>query len=297
MVSDDKKTVVIAKHKHRKWIASALFFFIAINSSMGYSNTRKMTFKMSTSSNAVSSNPSLLQRSEFLSSVKTAIGIASLTTIPAANAFDGGVGGLGKTKPQTGVVFRDDASFSPDVGSDGMIFSEILAPDKTPVIASFRAPWPILKTSGIESRDLANPESAFVQVGKIPWTVSCACSLPTSFFIDTVFSQAGKYGMYGAPTDVKVKKLADSDDDLKLPTIYAATFTTLTPAMRESERKAFISVKFVGDGAFMLVTGTTTPRFKNQEKLLRTVAESFRCIEAPKSSLMKSQQSVASLES
>jgi hypothetical protein len=37
-------------------------------------------------------------------------------------------------------------------------------------------------------------------------------------------------GMYGAPTDIKIKRISPSNSEM---VIYLATFTTLTPAMRE----------------------------------------------------------------
>jgi hypothetical protein len=36
--------------------------------------------------------------------------------------------------------------------------------------------------------------------------------------------------MYGAPTDVKIKRMPLSSNEMA---VYLATFTTLTPAMRE----------------------------------------------------------------
>lgn len=90
--------------------------------------------------------------------------------------------------------------------------------------------------------------------------------------------------MYGAPTDVKIKKISQSESGMAL---YLASFTTLTPAMRESDRKAFISASVVGNGLFMLVTSTTSVRFNKLESVLRKVADSFAAIPAPKSSLRK----------
>lgn len=58
--------------------------------------------------------------------------------------------------------------------------------------------------------------------------------------------------------------------------------------MRESERKAYISVSVVGNGVFMLITSSTAARFnKGQEQVLRKVADSFSCVEAPKSKLRR----------
>lgn len=231
-------------------------------------------------------------RSTFLSHLlKFSLGSAATltsTTSSPSYAFDGGVGGLGKVKPQTGVVFRDgDATTVISTVEGDTVGAELLAPDGTPALLSFRAPWPLLpSTAGIESRGLSNPESAFVQVAPVP--EGGLGEDMKAFFAETIFGQSGKYGAYGAPSDIKIKKLAPGPDTTT-PTIYAATFTTLTPAMRESERKALIAVKIVGDGVFMLITGTTAVRFKSQEGLIRDVAESFRCAPAPKSTLRKSQ--------
>jgi len=57
--------------------------------------------------------------------------------------------------------------------------------------------------------------------------------------------------------------------------------------MRESERKAYISVSIVGNGVFMLITSSTASRFKAQDTVLRRIADSFSCVEAPKSNFRR----------
>ena len=57
--------------------------------------------------------------------------------------------------------------------------------------------------------------------------------------------------------------------------------------MIESDRKVFISTSVVGDAVFMLVTGTTSARFKKQESLFKKIAESFTCIPAPQSNFRR----------
>jgi hypothetical protein len=85
-------------------------------------------------------------------------------------------------------------------------------------------------------------------------------------------------GAYGTPTDIKFKQLDGS--------LYSASFTAYTPAMRETERKVLIKLQWVGNNTLvLLVTGTTTPRFKSKEKILRQVADSFEAVAAPKSGL------------
>jgi PsbP. len=158
----------------------------------------------------------------------------------------------------------------------------------------------MLKSDGIESRDLTSTESAFVQVAttkstgtNIGSTSSTSAEedgsfpvLTREFFEKSILSLEGKYGMYGLPTGIKVQKLKNQHDSNKSQTsLYILSFTTMTPAMRESDRKVFVSTKIIGNGVYMLVTGTTAARFKGQEALLRKVAESFECIEAPKSKI------------
>jgi len=92
--------------------------------------------------------------------------------------------------------------------------------------------------------------------------------------IDNIFSQKGKFGMYGSPTDVRVKKISSSSANDNTA-IYQASFTTLTPAMRESDRNAFISASIVGNGLFLLVTQSTAARYKKLDTSLKKVANSF----------------------
>lgn len=147
---------------------------------------------------------------------------------------------------------------------------------------------PLLKSAaGIEARDIASGESSFVQVADLPKGTTLDTIKP-AVISEAIFGSSGKFGMYGTPTDVKIKKLPSGGESTRGDCIiYQATFTTLTPAMRESDRKAYISAAVVGDGLFLLVTTTTAARFGKLEGVLRKVADSFSAIPAPKSNLRK----------
>jgi len=114
----------------------------------------------------------------------------------------------------------------------------------------------------------------------------------------TVMGSQGKFGAYGSPSDVKIAR-----DNANL---YKCKFTVLTPAMRESDRTAFIAARQVsvylvgarqaplayfarifqvGTGLFLLITTTTSARFKKQEGLLRDVSDSFSVVRAPDTAL------------
>lgn len=237
-------------------------------------------------------------RRTFFTSLTTATltttGLSPLLLSPKPSpAFEGGVGGLGKTKPQTGIVYANADLTPPTIsgtplGGGADFSAELLAPDnRTPALLSFYAPWPMMRSGGIESRDLANPEAAFVQVAPLGGAGG-AGELSAEFFGGTVFGPKGKYGAYGTPTDIRVRRaVGRGEGDPTNAALYTATFTTLTPSMIESDRKALIAVSVVGDGVFMLVVGTTAARFKKQEGLLMRAAESFSVVEAPKTGMRR----------
>lgn len=229
------------------------------------------------------SHDSSVTRSDFLFVSTSILGSLAALAPHGANAFEGGVGGLGKTRPQTGVVFRDpEAAAVTSQSKSGDVNYELVAPDGTPVFLSFSAPWPLLKSSaGIEARDISGGESSYVQIVELPKGVNSLDNVKPALFSENVFGSAGKFGMYGVPTDVKIKKISQTTG----AAIYQASFTTLTPAMRESDRKAYISAAVVGNGLFLLVTTTSSVRFGKLEGALRKVADSFSAISAPKSNL------------
>lgn len=55
---------------------------------------------------------------------------------------------------------------------------------------------------------------------------------------ETVMGSQGKFGAYGVPSDVKLARVNAN--------LYKCKFTVLTPAMRESDRTAFIAARQVG---------------------------------------------------
>lgn len=82
--------------------------------------------------------------------------------------------------------------------------------------------------------------------------------------------------MYGAPSSIKVKAVPDE------PSLYQLSFTTLTPGMRESDRKYLVAVRSVGNILVMLLVGSTAARFSSQESVMRKVAQSWQVVPAPK---------------
>ena len=199
---------------------------------------------------------------------------------PSACAFEGGVGGVGKTKPETGVDFLSPATQD----ARGLVTAELLVEGQA-LRVDLQSPWPLLPTTtGYEVRDLQNPESAFLQIvnSKDLMTGPLSKKLVKQVVLqENILSSQGKYGAYGAPTDVKVQQVEEGNSVL-----WLATFTTLTPGLRESDRRVFLKCYNAGRGTWLvLVCGTTLLRFGKQEKELRKAVDSFQVVATPNTRL------------
>ena len=253
----------------------------------------------------------LFRRDVFLRTlmVITTAAVTSTSSIPC-NAFEGGVGGLGKTKPVTGVELFDDSMMPTQNEKSGEISVEIKGCSSDgksiPILVSFQSPWPLLSSSGsLESRDIRSTESAFVQVIDTRSNNKKITSnnwkddkkVFQQLLIDTVFNSEGKFGAYGTPYDVQVKNQkrnnvgsidSNKNEDYQY---YTVTFTTLTPAMRESERIAIIGAKQVLDGTMILLVVTTLrTKFSDKpqiEKTFNNIVSSFQVIPAPETNLSR----------
>jgi hypothetical protein len=203
----------------------------------------------------------------------------SLISVPSNSlAFDGGVGGLGKTKPETGVEFYDK-DFMPSQNAKGVVSAEIRSLAGQPILASFQSPWPLLSTAtGLETRDIRTTESAFVQVlEKVDnWQ---SPKVFRQLLLGSVLASQGKYGAYSAPTDVKVVASKEKAD------VFTVTFTSYTPAMLESERQLSVAAKAVDNTLVLLCVGTTRARFSSQKKVIDKIIDSFEAAAAPSSKL------------
>ncbi|KAL7466079.1 hypothetical protein ACHAXS_010418 [Conticribra weissflogii] len=106
-----------------------------------YLGSIRSTLKLGCSRNTKNSDTT---RSEFVSECirRSLAALTPIGILPQANAFDGGVGGLGKKRPETGVVFRDpDAVSSASSSSSDDVTNELLSPDGTPAFVTFSSPW------------------------------------------------------------------------------------------------------------------------------------------------------------
>jgi hypothetical protein len=237
-------------------------------------------------------------RNEFLkSTVQNSVGAAAAALVAfgeVASAFEGGVGGLGKTKPNTGVEFWDETLSLPVQNSQGTVSAELNVGGQ-PVLTTFQSPWPLLPTTtGLETRNLQTPESAFVQVvtrtNSDNGDPSSSKSGMLDFLQTSILSPQGKYGAYGAPIDIKIDEWSIVPSRGNTVTCRVI-FTTFTPSLIETDRRILLkAIRLVSSSSssssknshwIVLVAGTTRQRFKAQESILRSVIDSFQVTPIP----------------
>ena len=264
-------------------------------------------FVVNQSSNRCSVEMNAMDRRQMISAVTAAAFLAAPTVALADSAAvqdsldvrnflrtggdSGGNMGVssqaGKSRPQTGVVFRDGSDVSQD--RSGAVATEILTGTKAnpfAVLVSFESKWK-LETGpvfDVETRDFKTGDGAFLAVTKSVGGKKLE-DIPSAFFLERLFDPTGRFSFYGAPTDVKVKssKVQGNNRYIEL------SFSNLSQSTNaEIPRKALLvaTIPEGTDNAVMLVGSTSGARWrKGADKDVIKVVESFRAIRAPKSNL------------
>lgn len=250
-----------------------------------------------------------VDRRNFLAGIVAGTSLSILTGIPQKSLADGdgsfsvddflrsgqvsmpmGVSGqAGKSKPETGIVFRDGSELSRDTKS-GNVLTEILlnaqTDDPIAVVTTFSSPWPLAKGSvyDIECRDSNTGEGVFLSVSDKAGGKALS-DLPNSFFLDKLFSPTGRFSFYGPPTDIKVRK-SYMDGNNRILEIGFSILSQSTGT--EIPRNAIVAATIPDgtDEAVMLVGSSTTTKWKKgTEASVRKTVATFRAIPAPKSSM------------
>lgn len=195
----------------------------------------------------------------------------------------------GKSRPQTGVVFRDGTDVLQ--GNSGEVSAEILVGTKAKpeaVLISFRAPYKLEKGSvfDVECRDGKTGDGAFLAVTG-PAGGKALSELPASFFLDRLFDPTGRFSFYGPPTDVKVKKSVVLEDGRRM---LELTFSNLSQSTNsEIPRNAVLmaTIPRGTDNAVMLVASSNASRWRREggQRRAMDIVDSFRAVPAPKTNL------------
>ena len=194
----------------------------------------------------------------------------------------------GKSRPQTGVVFRDGTDVLQ--GKSGEVSAELLVGTKanpTSVLVSFKAPYKLETGSvfDVECRDGKTGDGAFLAVTESTSGKSVQ-DLPSSFFLDRLFDPTGRFSFYGSPTDVKVKKSQLTSDGFRMLELSFSNLSQSTNA--EIPRRAIVvaTIPKGTENAVMLVASSNANRWKKgAEDRALEIINSFNAIPAPKSSM------------
>jgi hypothetical protein len=198
-------------------------------------------------------------------------------------------GQAGKSRPETGIVFRDGSDLTRN-SKTGDVLTEILlnanSDDPTAVITTFASPWPLAKGSvyDIECRNPDTGDSAFLSISDKANGKSVS-ELPSTFFTNKLFASTGRFSFYGPPTDIKVKKSYMEGNNR----IIELGFSILSQSTgTEIPRNAIIAATIPEgtDEAVMLVGSSTSTRWrKGTEAAVRKTVDTFKAIPAPKSAM------------
>lgn len=206
-------------------------------------------------------------------------------------------GQAGKSRPETGVLLRDGSEVQRDTRTGDVLAEILLKPSGgfgggdtlVPVLASYQSPWPLATGTvfDVECRDPRTGDDVFLQVSSSVRGQSTS-ELSDAFLIASLVSPTGRFSSYGTPTDVRVRK-SMYRDDLK-SRVLDVSFSTLSQSTQtEIPRQARV-VATIPDGtdqAVLLVASASAVRWskKGLDKEISAVADSFRAVPAPQTSL------------
>lgn len=285
-----------------------LITWLLVPYAMAFSSLKSQRARVS----QLSASSEMNSRRDFVTSAATVF-IASSSilippSVPSAFAADGdfnvdnflksgqvampmGVSGqAGKSRPETGIIFRDGSEPARDPRT-GDVLAEILLNDKDTndliaVLVTFSSPWPIATGSvfDLECRDSKTGDGAFLSLSDKANGKSIQ-DLSDSFFLNKLFSPSGRFAFYGPPTDVKVKKSYISGDSR----VIEFSFSILSQSTgAEIPRNGIVvaSIPTGTDQAVMLAGSSSSSRWrKGSEEDIRKTIESFKAVPSPKTGM------------
>lgn len=180
-----------------------------------------------------------------------------------------------RSRPVTGVVLLEEVQ---EVGKKEApsISAELVLDGGVVATATFDSEpgYPLIRGMfyDVEVRS-KSADGAFLQVAQLPSGKKIA-DVNDKFFTKAVFSTEGRFGAYGAPTDIKVV----ASDDKGSRRLLEISFSALSPGQTEVPRRALVAALQPegSDDVVMLVSGSTAGQWKKSEAALRKMASSYR---------------------
>jgi len=191
-----------------------------------------------------------------------------------------------RSRPATGVVLveevqasgpKDAPSVSAELALDGGVAASV-AFQAEPGFALIRGMF-----YDVEVRNKAG-SSSFLQVASLPSGKSLA-DVSDSLFTKAVFSAAGRFGAYGAATDIKVKSAEAAAGRRTLDVSFAA----LSPSGTEAPRRALITaIQPAGStDVVMLVGSASKNEWPKEEAKMRAMGKSLEATRMRKSGMQR----------
>jgi len=197
-----------------------------------------------------------------------------------------------RSRPVTGIVLLEEVSESGKKKDGATISAELVLDGGVAATATFDAAPGYELNRGmfydVEVRS-KNQDGAFLQVAALPEGKSIG-EVADSFFTKKVFSTEGRFGAYGAPTDIKVLSTnKGAEEKNKGARLLELSFSALSPGGTEVARKALVA-SYQPEGAsdvVMLVGGSTSGQWKKSEPALRAMAASYRIARVRPTSILR----------
>ena len=192
-----------------------------------------------------------------------------------------------RSRPVTGVVLLEEVKESGKKDAP-TVTAEVVLDGGVAATATFDASdgYPLVRGMfyDVEVKGKTG-DSAFLQVAKLPEGKAIE-DVPDKFFTKNVFSTEGRFGAYGAATDIKVLSSVKSSPTRRLLDV---SFSALSPGALEVPRRALVScVQPEGSiDVVMLVGSSTSGSWKKVEPAQKRMAESFNIARVRKTNIQR----------
>jgi len=190
-----------------------------------------------------------------------------------------------RSRPATGVVLIEEVQESGKKDAP-TVSAELVLDGGVAATATFQAAagYPLIRGMfyDVEVKGKSG-DSTFMQVAKLPEGKSIA-DVGDKFFTSNVFSAPGRFGAYGAATDIKVLKSEKGGTRL-----LDVTFSALSPGQQEVPRHALVAAVQPEGAAdvVMLVGSSTSGAWKKCEPALRSMVTSLRVASVRKTTIAR----------
>ena len=189
-----------------------------------------------------------------------------------------------RSRPVTGVVVLLEEVSESGKKDAPTVSAELVLDGGVAATITFDSEYPLVRGMfyDVEVKGKAG-DSAFLQVAKLPDGQSIA-DVSDKFITKNVFSTEGRFGAYGAATDIKVM-----NSEKGTVRFLDVAFSALSPGQTEVPRRALVAVLQPegSQNVVMLVGSSTAGLWKKVEPAQRRMAQTFKAARVRKTNLAR----------